>query len=149
MLQEVDHIWVVARPLADYTPAAQPQSLPSPGVGIRHYAPHAKLILADEDRDNFVRTGKDLEDVLVDAIDQAFDGAETIGVMLPDHWNASCAQLIYQWGPWHQPEILAQRLFAGLRELDDRGATIIICPVPGVSGIGEAIRDRLQKAARS
>jgi L-threonylcarbamoyladenylate synthase len=85
---------------------------------------------------------------LVDAIDRAFDGIETIGVMLPDGWNSSCAQLVFRWGPWHVPEVLAQRLFAGLRELDDRGATTIVCPVPEGSGIAAAIRDRLQKAAK-
>ena len=68
--------------------------------------------------------------------------------MLPDGWNPSCAQLTYRWGPWRDGETLARRLFAGLRELDDRGATIILCPVPIIPGIGEAIRDRLMKAAR-
>jgi L-threonylcarbamoyladenylate synthase len=114
-----------------------PQSLPSPGVGIRHYAPRARLILV-----------RPLELNLVDAIDRAFDGIETIGVMLPDGWNPSCAQLVFRWGPWHLPEVLARRLFAGLRDLDDRGATTIVCPVPEGSGIAAAIRDRLQKAAR-
>ncbi len=129
-----------------------PESLPSPGVGIRHYAPRAKLVLVsgliDEE---IVRSRKPLELIeqsLAPAIDQAFDGTETIGVMLPDGWNSSCAQLTYAWGPWRDGEILARRLFAGLRELDDAGATLILCPVPELPGIGEAIRDRLLKAAR-
>jgi L-threonylcarbamoyladenylate synthase len=100
--------------------------------------------------EEIVRAKRPLELSLVPAIDRAFDGTETIGVMLPDHWNSSCAQLVYKWGPWHEPTILAQRLFAGLRDLDDRGATLIVCPVPGASaGISEAIRDRLTKAAKA
>jgi L-threonylcarbamoyladenylate synthase len=118
-------------------PDSAPQSLPSPGVGIRHYAPRARLILV-----------RPLEPGLVDAIDRAFDGIETIGVMLPDGWNPSCAQLIFPWGCWDNPEILAQRLYSGLRDLDDLGATTVVCPVPEGSGIAAAIRDRLQKAAR-
>ena len=130
----------------------EPESLPSPGVGIRHYAPRARLILINSLRDEeILRSGKPLHlvgDNLIRSIDQAYDGIEVIGVMLPDGWNASCAQLVYRWGPWRDGEILARRLFAGLRELDERGATVIICPVPTISGIGEAMRDRLRKAAR-
>jgi len=39
-------------------------------------------------------------------------------------------------------------LFAGLRELDGAGATVIICPLPRDVGLGVALRDRLLKAAR-
>jgi L-threonylcarbamoyladenylate synthase len=35
-----------------------------------------------------------------------------------------------------------------LRWLDAAGATLILCPVPEAKGIGAAIRDRLNKAAR-
>jgi len=126
-----------------------PASLPSPGVGIRHYAPRAKLTLVRGLREEeVVRSRRPLEWSLVDAIDRAFDGTEAVGVMLPDGWNSSCAHVVYRWGPWHEPDVLANRLYAGLRELDDRGATIIVCPVPESYGIGDAIRDRLAKAAK-
>ena len=124
------------------------EGLPSPGVGLRHYAPRARLVLVEEERSAAERAGRSLEAALVQAIDRAFDGVETIGVMLPDGWEGSCAQRVYRWGPWQEPERLAQRLFGGLRELDDAGASIVVCPVPEVFGIGEAIRDRLHKAAR-
>ncbi len=125
-----------------------PESLPSPGVGLRHYAPRARLVLVEEGRSAAERACRSLQLALAQVVDQAFDGVETVGVMLPDGWDRSCAQWVYCWGPWYAPERLAQRLFAGLRELDDAGASIIVCPVPEVSGIGEAIRDRLRKAAR-
>lgn len=126
-----------------------PASLPSPGVGIRHYAPRAKLTLVSGLREeDVVRSRKPLELSLVDSIDRVFDGIETVGVMLPDGWNSSCAQVVYRWGPWHEPDVLANRLYAGLRELDDQGATVIVCPVPETYGIGDAIRDRLAKAAK-
>ena len=117
----------------------------SPGLDLRHYAPRARLLLVD----GLEMIRSVVGDGLVHAIDQAIDGVRVIGVMLPDGWNSSCAQLVYRWGPWSDGETLARRLFAGLRELDDRGATVIVCPVPTISGIGEAIRDRLQKAARA
>ena len=49
--------------------------------------------------------------------------------MLPDGWEPSCASAVYRWGSWGDGEILARRLFSGLRALDDAGATTIICPV--------------------
>jgi L-threonylcarbamoyladenylate synthase len=35
-----------------------------------------------------------------------------------------------------------------LRALDDAGVDLILCPVPTGPGIAEAIRDRLEKAAK-
>jgi len=43
---------------------------------------------------------------------------------------------------------LAHTLFAGLRDLDSRGVTVILCPLPANDGLGHAIRDRLEKAAK-
>jgi len=122
-----------------------PSAAPSPGVSLRHYAPRARLVLVREEE--VVHSRRPLELSLVDPIDRAFDGMETIGVMLPDGWNSSCAQLIFRWGPFQDARILGSRLYAGLRQLDDAGATMIVCPVPAMDGIGDAIRDRLAKAA--
>ena len=122
---------------------------PSPGLDLRHYAPRARLVLVGGlSEEEIVRSGQVLERSLVTPIDQAFDATAIVGIMLPDGWDSSCARLLYPWGPWRDGDLLARRLFAGLRELDDRGATIILCPTPTISGIGEAIRDRLHKAAR-
>ena len=120
-----------------------PESLPSPGVGIRHYAPRARVELVFEPS----RGQGPMELSLVEAIDRVPDQPEEVGVMLPEGWDASSARLVYRWGPWGDGEALARRLFAGLRELDERGAKVIVCPVPEMEGIGEAIRDRLRKAA--
>lgn len=121
-----------------------PQSLPSPGIGIRHYAPRARLVLVSE----ISRLSRPVELALVPAIDAASESGHKVGVMLPDGWDASYAELVYRWGPWGDGAVLARRLFAGLRELDEAGASVIICPVPEMAGIGEAIRDRLKKASR-
>jgi len=121
-----------------------PESLPSPGVGIRHYAPRARLVLVSA-------VAGALEKSLVAEIDRvnaSLDEGGEIGVMLPDGWDASYASRVFQWGPWKDAETLARRLFAGLRELDEAGATVIVCPVPEMGGIGAAMRDRLEKAAR-
>lgn len=123
-----------------FRPAAvvgEPESLPSPGVGIRHYAPQARLVLVSG-----------VVEGLISAIEEGSRDGAKVGVMLPDGWDVSNSVLVYKWGPWGDGEILARRLFAGLRELDEAGVSVIVCPVPEMGGIGEAIRDRLKKAAR-
>jgi L-threonylcarbamoyladenylate synthase len=119
-----------------------PESLPSPGVGLRHYAPQARLVLVD------VPKGEDLVHALYPAIGRYDRTDEFVGLMLPDDWDASNAKYVFAWGPWGDNDVLARRLFAGLRMLDEAGATVILCPLPGTDGVGLALRDRLQKAAR-
>jgi L-threonylcarbamoyladenylate synthase len=43
---------------------------------------------------------------------------------------------------------MASALFAGLRQLDAGGLDVIACPLPPAEGLGLALRDRLEKAAR-
>jgi L-threonylcarbamoyladenylate synthase len=123
-----------------YQPAAAPEnpaSLPSPGVGIRHYAPRAKLVLV---------TG---EMELHRLQEQLTAAGETVGVLLPKGWTVKPSTEVFPWAAWDDGQALAQRLFAGLRELDARGVTTILCPLPAANGVGLAIRDRLEKAARA
>jgi L-threonylcarbamoyladenylate synthase len=123
--------------LYHFAPLAEtPQSLPSPGVGIRHYAPRAQLILTNS-ASELTRTATELT-----------ASGERIGVMLPTGWHAPPDAATFAWGDWHSPETLAQNLFAGLRALDAGNVTAILCPLPEAAGVGLAIRDRLQKAAR-
>jgi L-threonylcarbamoyladenylate synthase len=124
--------------------ASEPASLPSPGVGLRHYAPKAKLILIDG-------SGGAQITAFSNALRQAKQNGGTLGLMLPDAFEDSADArdtVIYRWGKWNDAEELAQRLFAGLRFLDKTGVTVILCPLPAGEGIGAAIRDRLLKAAR-
>ena len=115
--------------------SATPEALPSPGMGMRHYAPRARLVLVDGQK------------AMLDEI-ASHDGAE-VGVMLPDGWQSGAAAMPFRWGPWENAEVLARLLYFGLRLLDSRGVKVIVCPVPQMGGLGEALRDRLEKAARS
>jgi L-threonylcarbamoyladenylate synthase len=120
-----------------------PQSQASPGIGIRHYAPRARLVLVEGQ-------GMEQAQAFRDAIEQARSEHAQLGLMLPDDFDlaANAGARVYRWGAWSDEEELAQRLFAGLRDLDRRGATVIVCPLPPDEGIGAAICDRLRKAAR-
>ncbi len=132
----------IASPVIVYQPppqtTAEPQSLPSPGVGIRHYAPRARLILVD--------TESELNNRLV----QLIANKEKTGVMLPQNWTIHHRHVeIFRWNSFDDNAALAHTLFAGLRELDSRGVSVILCPLPESVGLGLAIRDRLEKAAKS
>jgi L-threonylcarbamoyladenylate synthase len=117
-------------------------AMPSPGVGLRHYAPDARLVLIDCEYD-------DLAAVLRREVSDS--SARRLGIMMPAElgtvleFNANVE--IFEWGEWSDPNVLARRLFAGLRHLDLKGCDLIFCPVPQAVGIGAAMRDRLLKAA--
>jgi L-threonylcarbamoyladenylate synthase len=125
-----------------------PESMPSPGLGIRHYAPRAALLLV---------AGAPTKQpaALLHAVDQAANKQKSIGIMLPANFlpEALSAKLgeamIFHWGDWADSSALAHRLFAGLRELDAVGVDLIVCPMPPAEGLGLAIQDRLLKAAKT
>jgi L-threonylcarbamoyladenylate synthase len=118
----------------------KPQAaLPSPGVGLRHYAPQARLVLVEGTLEGMAAR--------LDVVARESSG-ERVGVMLPAEvsWNGS-GPTLFPWGRWSAPEELAHSLYAGLRELDAKGCAVILCPLPPEGGIGAALRDRLRKAA--
>jgi L-threonylcarbamoyladenylate synthase len=122
-------------------PSATPEALPAPGVGLRHYAPRARLILVEG-------PAADLAQEL--SATAALYPNDRVGVMVPAdfHPAAISGVTLFPWGRWAVPEEMARDLYAGLRFLDAQECTIVLCPVPQDEGIGEAIRDRLKKAAR-
>jgi L-threonylcarbamoyladenylate synthase len=114
------------------------QAMPSPGLGLKHYSPRAKLILFE---------GVTGPGELVKLAEQLHAAGEVVGIMLPGSFP-DLPFLTFDWGDLADQRKLARRLFAGLRELDTAGATVILCPLPEDTGLGVAIRDRLHKAAR-
>jgi L-threonylcarbamoyladenylate synthase len=116
------------------------EGLPSPGVGVRHYAPRARLVLVEGE---LTELGARLGEA---ALRQP---GERVGVMLPaEVAGLGVGAVEYAWGRWAAPEEMARELYAGLRALDAAGCTVIVCPVPPAEGIGAAIRDRLIKASQ-
>ena len=119
------------------------EALPSPGVGLRHYAPKARLVLVEG---GLPEIGLRLTEAA------AGKATASLGIMLPvDIPLPSELALaeVFPWGRWSDPRELARDLYAGLRELDERGCTTILCPLPAGEGVGAAIRDRLIKAGKT
>ncbi len=132
--------------------SASAEALPSPGVGLRHYAPQARLILLEAPL-------SELADALFAALkaqSSVHDEAK-IGLLVPaealsalkEKLKADGAAILYPWGRWSHPEELSAELFAALRALDAQGCSVILAALPPDVGIGTAVRDRLRKAASS
>jgi L-threonylcarbamoyladenylate synthase len=139
----MDRIRRIAGPVEMYrgggvAEAMPPEALPSPGVGLRHYAPSARLELIEGE----------LTDLAARLAEAALGLAgERVGVMLPGEVGAPAGvAAVFAWGRWADLDEMAHALYAGLRELDGKGCTVILCPLPPDEGIGMAIRDRLAKA---
>ncbi len=126
--------------------AEKPEALPSPGVGIRHYAPRARLVLVETE----FLSAQEREQVWLQRVEQAQKMFPVCGVILPEGWPLPLGfeGPRFDWGDWSNAEELAHQLYAGLRALDALSASCIVCPVPRATGMGAAIRDRLLKAAR-
>ena len=135
MIEQVSGAVHIFQPVA--SPPENPESLPSPGTGIRHYAPRARLILVTSQKELHAKE------------EQLEAAGEKTGILLPNTWTAKHSAEIFNWADWTDESALAQRLFAGLRDLDARDVTTILCPLPPPDGVGLAIRDRLEKAARA
>ena len=123
---------VAERVIADEVP---PESLESPGLGIRHYAPRARVILVESEGELLRVAEREAQEFRV-------------GVLLPSEWSIPREGVtVMRWGSWDNPESLARDLYLQMRALDAQAVEVIICPVPPPKGIGLAIRDRLRKAA--
>jgi L-threonylcarbamoyladenylate synthase len=98
----------------------------APGMTASHYAPRARLRLGARD----LREGE-----------AGLDFAGALGA------RADAAAMILDLSPKGDLEEAAANLFGHLRELDARGAEhIAVAPIPA-HGLGEAIEDRLRRAA--
>ena len=122
------------------------ESLPSPGAGIRHYAPRARLLPVS----SFERLAAQVDELLADGLHVGVLDATLPGqdAGVPAHrWPPQVTT--FHWGTWGDWDTLAQSLFAGLRTLDARGVDAIVCVMPPPEGLGLALRDRLTKASRT
>ncbi len=143
-IEQLGAVWsrVVPHVPDEMQQGAGPESLPSPGVALRHYAPRTPLLLVEPGAAQAART-------------MAALAPGHAGLLLPEglfrpEQSAAARRVaqVYPWGRWDRPEELAARLFAGLHALDASGVTRIVCPLPALEGLGAALHDRLRKAAR-
>jgi L-threonylcarbamoyladenylate synthase len=107
----------------------------APGMHASHYAPTARVVLAEPD------------DAPAVAARRAGTGQQV--ALLVQHAPASgCPHGVDLLGPVGDAEDYARLLYRRLREADARGADIVVAALPPAAGLGVAVRDRLSRAAR-
>ena len=121
------------------SPLGEGETVRSPGMKYRHYAPRAKTVIFDGD------AGR-----VVEAICARYDAAEAAGERVAilgfdEHDFGSRTRLSL--GHITCPQEAAARLFGALRELDERGETLALCEAVDMAGIGLAVMNRMGRAA--
>jgi L-threonylcarbamoyladenylate synthase len=112
----------------------------SPGKYPRHYSPEARIILVE-------RTDDQPEKVAALYAEMAEHGKK-VGILAKQEHE----ELFREYnnrilGPEKDPRTCASRLFSILREFDSEGTEVIIAEAIKESGLGQAIMNRLRKAA--
>lgn len=106
----------------------------SPGMKYKHYAPKASVILLDGDADAYKEY---LEN----------NKAEGIFAMCYEEETADLPVPCVVCGAQNDPQSQARRLFAALRECDEKGAKTVYAHCPTVNGVSMAVYNRLIRAA--
>ena len=139
-------------------PALTGETPRSPGMKYTHYAPKARLLLAEKTVDSTgeVPEPKKSAESLLTLWQKHRTNETLIGVLCTnetaDILNHSLIgeplqPLVKTLGSRHQPEEMAARLFAALREFDETPVTLILAERVSDNAIGYALMNRLIKAA--
>ncbi len=144
--------------------AAADESIPrSPGMKYAHYAPQGRLILVrpanpDELSPSHGREpgpsaspdpapgAERVARYIREELEQLRAAGETTGVLSFSRQPYS-ADLVMQCGADGQPEEAARQLYAALRRFDEAGVTFILAESVPEEGLGQAVMNRLRKAA--
>jgi len=114
----------------------------SPGQKYRHYAPRARVVLVEGS------TGKEISQQLANLVRECASRGETVGVLASEETAAGFGHdPMVAVGSRHAPGQAAARLYAALRELDALDVDVILCERWPRVGLGDAVMDRLERAA--
>ena len=119
------------------------RGLAGPGMTRQHYAPRGRVELFDGDRPTAT-------DRLCARATELRQRGHCVAALVSDEMLPAVeplVELVASFGGWGDWEKLAKRLFAAFRVFDAQGAVVILCVLPPPTGIGLAVRDRLQRAA--
>ena len=110
----------------------------SPGMKYRHYAPNAPVILLKSEekaRQKYIseQSGK----IAVLSYSECAD----------EYRDMPCSVDVYDLGPSCEPDVQAHRLFYLLREIDKVGYDRIFAPLPSKDGVELALYNRMIRAA--
>lgn len=118
----------------------------SPGMKYRHYAPKAALLLIQGSPERVAGE-------ISKRAELYNKEGSSIGILATDETAALYEPSLYSYckilslGSRKNPESLASSLFRCLREFDEKGVEMILAETPDINGIGQAVLNRLIKAA--
>ncbi|WP_432667660.1 L-threonylcarbamoyladenylate synthase [Wukongibacter baidiensis] len=113
----------------------------SPGMKYTHYSPNADVILLSGDLDNIV---KNIEEIRREKEEKGY----RVGIMATDETKHKYeGGIVISLGSRDNLETVASNLFKVLREFDERNVDVILGETFVEKGIGQAIMNRLIKAA--
>ena len=121
------------------SPLREGEAVRSPGMKYKHYAPEARTTIFEGEVQRVVPA-------ICRAYDEALAAGERpaiLGFDGHDFGGRTCISL----GRADRPQEAAARLFAALRELDERGETLALCEAVDTAGIGLAVMNRMGRAA--
>ncbi len=135
---------VVGSPVPDT--AEMPGTPKSPGMKYRHYSPKAMMLLVEGAPEQVAA------EISKRAELYCREGT-AVGILITDETAAlyepslySCCKVL-SLGSRKDPNTLASNLFRCLREFDEKGVEVIMAETTDVKGIGQAVMNRLIKAA--
>ncbi len=138
MLEHVLHQVEVDRTILDGNCKEKPKA---PGMKYRHYAPKGELTIVEGKQDRVV-------DKINELTRQAMAAGERVGVIgTQETIFRYHAHSIKNAGARDDEETIARNLYTILREFDDEGITVMYSESFERAGIGQAIMNRLLKAA--
>ncbi|MBP3428068.1 MAG: threonylcarbamoyl-AMP synthase [Clostridia bacterium] len=121
------------------SPLAEGDIVRSPGMKYKHYAPTARTIIYEGEREHVIAA-------ICARYDQAAAAGERVAILGFDEHDFGGRTRI-SLGSAENPQDAAARLFAALRELDEMGETMALCEAVGLEGIGLAVMNRMGRAA--
>jgi L-threonylcarbamoyladenylate synthase len=114
------------------------QAPKSPGMKYTHYAPNAPLHIIEGSMEYFLKV-----------INGYQNKGRKVGLLISDEFAAEIGDVgvIFPYGTKNNIQLIAQKLYEGLRFFNETEVDVILAePVPD-KGIGQAIMNRLEKAA--
>jgi L-threonylcarbamoyladenylate synthase len=128
---------------ARYIDAESGEAAASPGEMVRHYAPRARLLLFDGERDA-------VNARIMSETARLIDADQRVGILAPDEdvpVSSFRGVLVKALGSRDDLTAIGARLFAAMRALDAHNVDVILIGSLPKDGIGAAIWDRLVRAA--
>ena len=111
----------------------------SPGMKYKHYAPKAKTVI-------FSGAPEHVVSAICRRYDEQTAKGERVAILGLDEHRYGDRTFI-SLGSEKRPQEAAARLFAALRELDERVDTVALCEAVDTAGIGLAVMNRMGRAA--